>query len=203
MPKVLLTAYAPYDDWSANASWMVLQEVTRDLPAEIELVTRLYPVDFAEMTNRLGQDLTSDIDIAIHLGQAPGNSRIDLESVAINCGKLRDQRPEEAWPLVEGGPVAYQSSLPLAEWARQMRSEGVPAEVSHHAGTYLCNAILYMSHHLSVENALGVQSAFMHVPVAPEQVIARRMDLASLPIAETARGLRVVLDDIAARVPAR
>ena len=203
MPRVLLTAYAPYDDWSSNASWMALQEVTRDLPEGIDLVTRLYPVDFAEMASRLDKDLTSDIDVALHLGQAPGNSRIHLESIAVNCGRRRNERAEDAWPLVDGGPAAYQSTLPLAEWAQQMRAEDIPAEVSHHAGTYLCNAILYLTHHLAAERQLDIQAVFFHLPLEPSQVIERRLDMPSMAAETSARALRLVLDDIAARVPAR
>lgn len=203
MPRVLLTAYGPYDDWSANASWMVLQELTRHLPSDVDVVTRLYPVEFAEMISRLEEDLTSEVDVALHLGQAPGNARIDLEAVAINCGCERDQRPEEAWPLAPDGPIAYASELPLAKWAQMLRKEGIPAEVSHHAGTYLCNAILYMSHHLSAERQLGVQSAFLHLPLDPSQVVDRAVATASQPLELTAHGVRLILDDIAACVPTR
>lgn len=202
MPRVLLTAYGPYDDWPSNASWLVLQEVTRGLPPELDVVTRLYPVDFGEVATRLEQDLTAEVDVALHLGQAPGCGRIELESLAINCGRERHQRGEDAWPLVPGGPAAYQSSLPLAKWAHMLRNEGIPAEVSHHAGTYLCNAVMYLSHHLAMEKGLGVEAAFLHLPLDPSQVVDACAALASLPVELTARGIRLILDDIAARVPA-
>ena len=203
MPRVLLTAFGPYDDWESNASWLVLQELTRDLSEQADVVTRLYPVDFADVAARLEKDLTTEIDVAIHLGQAPGNGRIDLEAIAINCAHGRDQRPEEAWPLVPGGPTAYQSSLPLAHWAKMLRAEGIPAEVSHHAGTYACNAIHYLSHHFAAERRLGVQSAFLHLPLDPVQVVDRPTAMASLPVEVTVHGVRLILDDIAATVPAR
>lgn len=203
MPRVLLTAFGPYDEWQANASWLVLQEVTRHLPQDVDVVTRLYPVDFAEMTARLEEDLMSDIDVALHLGQAPGNARIDLEALAINCGLDRDQRAEDAWPLAPEGPAAYASELPLAKWAQMLRKEGIPAEVSHHAGTYLCNAILYMTHHLSSERQLGVQAAFLHLPLDPSQVVDRAVATPSQPLEFTAHGVRLILDDIAACVPTR
>ena len=123
MPRILLTAYGPYDDWETNVSWLVLQEVLRHLPKDADVVTRLYPVDFAEMPARLEQDLNDEIDVAIHLGQAPGNGRIELEAIGLNCGLDRGQRAEAAWPLVPGAPAAYHSELPLAAWAQQLRGE--------------------------------------------------------------------------------
>lgn len=203
MPRILLTAFGPYDDWESNASWLVLQELTRNLPEEAEVVTRLYPVNFAEIAARLEKDLTSEIDVAIHLGQAPGSGRIDLEAMAINCATERGQRSEEAWALVPDGPAAYQCSLPLGTWARMLRAEGIPAEVSHHAGTYLCNAIHYLSHHFASERGLGVQTAFLHLPLDPLQIVDRPTAMASLPTEVTAQGVRLILDDIAAMVPAR
>ena len=49
MPRVLLTAFEPYDRWKANASWLALVQLTQHLPDEPQITTRLYPVDFAEM----------------------------------------------------------------------------------------------------------------------------------------------------------
>ncbi len=166
-------------------------------------MTRLYPVDFAEVAARLEKDLTDNIDVAIHLGQSPGNGRIDLEAIGINWACERGQRAEEAWPLVPGGPAAYHSELPLSKWAQALRADGIPAEVSYHAGTYLCNAIHYLAHHYSAEQGLGIQAAFLHLPLDPLQLVDHPTACASLPVEVTARGVRLILDDIAAHVPAR
>lgn len=198
MPRVLLTAYGPYDDWAVNASWLVLQEITRELPSGIDLQTRLYPVDFAEVAKRLASDVTADTDVAIHLGQAPGLGRIELEVVGLNLAQERDERSEEAWPLVEGGPEAYFSGLPLASWAQRLRSDGVPAEVSHHAGTYLCNAALYLSQHIAAEQGFATQATFIHLPLVPEQVIDSKANQASLPVEVMAGAIRTLLESILA-----
>lgn len=57
MPRVLVTAFEPFDAWKANSSWLTLVELTKDLPAGPELTTRLYPVDFAGLQQRLLEDL--------------------------------------------------------------------------------------------------------------------------------------------------
>ncbi len=197
MPRVLLTAYGPYDRWKVNASWLVLQELTHQLPEDMELVTRLYPVDFAEVAKRLSDDLVDGIDVAIHLGQSPGQGGIAFEAVGLNLASQRRARPEEACPLVEGGPAAYLSELPLGRWAGLLRSHEIPAEVSHHAGTYLCNAAHYWSHHLAAERGLATKATFVHLPLVPAQVLNGQGNMASMPVEEMARGLRLVLDDIA------
>lgn len=196
MLRVLLTAYGPYDDWQENASWLVMQEITRELPEGIDLQTRLYPVDFNEVATRLVNDLSADIDVAIHLGQAPGASRIELEAVGLNLALDRNERPESARPLVDGGPQAYFSRLPLDAWAQTLRTEGIPAEVSHHAGTYLCNAALYLSQHIAAEQGYPTRATFVHLPLLPEQVIDSNVNHPSLPHSQSARAIRLMLSSI-------
>ena len=87
MPRVLLTAFEPYDRWKSNASWLALVQLTQHLPDEPQITTRLYPVDFAEMKERLAADLSANFDYALHVGQAPGSSRIQLEAIGLKDRK--------------------------------------------------------------------------------------------------------------------
>lgn len=200
MTSVLITAFEPYDRWQTNSSWLTLVKLTQQLPAEPTLVTRLYPVDFAAVKERLANDLRANHDFALHLGQAPGSTRLQLESIAINMGGSSAQRADQFRPLVEGGPVAYQSSLPLGAWAVRLREACVPAEISYHAGTYLCNATLYFSCYLSERMGLKTQSAFVHLPLDPVQTAEQAQGMASLPTSLSAEGLRMILAELAAGV---
>ena len=74
MLSVLITAFEPYDRWPENSSWLALVELTRDLPTNLKVVTRRYPVDFEAARSRLLDDLAANYDFALHLGQAPGIS---------------------------------------------------------------------------------------------------------------------------------
>ena len=195
MTNVLITAFEPYDRWSENASWLCLVEMTKHLPKAPRVVTRRYPVDFNKVRQQLANDLVANYDFALHLGQAPGSSRVQLEAIGINVGGHSNQHPDEYQPLVADGPVAYHSALPLARWAAMLRSDNLPAAVSYHAGTYLCNAMLYLSHYFAHHQGLKTRSAFIHLPLCPEQVVGGKQDLASLPAAHTAHGLlRILLD---------
>jgi len=197
MTSVLITAFEPYDRWKANSSWLTLVRLTQNLPTEPNITTRLYPVDFAAVKERLAGDLQGNYDYAIHLGQAPGSTRIQLESIAINVGGSSIQTPDQFRPLVEGGPVAYRSPLPLGSWAVQLRESGVPAEISYHAGTYLCNATLYFSCYLAERMALRTQAAFIHLPLDLSQAAEQAHSLASLPVDASAAALRMILQELA------
>jgi pyroglutamyl-peptidase len=167
--------------------------LTRDLPEEPKVVTRRYPVDFEQTRSRLFEDLGADYDFVVHLGQAPGIGRIHLEAVGINVGGHSSLLPDQFQPLVADGPAAYRSSLPLADWAGQIRQLGIPCQVSYHAGTYLCNALLYLTHHIVSEQRLKTQAAFIHLPLAPQQVLGDRQDVPSLPSTLCAEAVRLIV----------
>jgi pyroglutamyl-peptidase len=196
MTNVLLTAFEPYDRWAENASWLALVELTRELPATPRVVTRRYPVDFQAAQARLEDDLAAEYDFVLHLGQAPGISRVHLEAIGVNIGGLSSQSPDEHQPLVVGGPAAYRSELPLASWSSKIRAAGIPCQVSYHAGTYLCNALLYLTHHMVATRKLRTRAAFVHLPLAPEQVLGERQDWPSLPTAMAAGALRMILEEL-------
>jgi len=196
MKRVLLTAFEPYDRWPENASWLVMKKLTADLPTSIVLTTRRYPVDFVAVRSRLAEDLATGFDYAIHLGQHPRATAIHLEQIAVNVGCDRGN-PDSFPPLETTGPVAYRSPLPLEQWATMLRSSGIPARVSQHAGTFLCNAALYWSCHLTQQLRLVTKSGFMHLPLDISQVIGEAGDAPSLPVEISAAAVRMILDTLA------
>ena len=197
MKRVLITAFGPYDTWQQNSSWLALVELTRELPEGLAITTRRYPVDFGAVKRLLAQDLEAEYDVALHLGQAPGSSHIRLEAVGLNIGGNSSQLPEEFQPLSPGGPLAYRSSLPLSRWAAMLRAADIPAQVSFHAGTYLCNATHYWSHYLAEIHHLPTQSTFIHLPLDVSQLIDGPHDLPWLPATLAAQALRLILADVA------
>src|SRR5262249_12863475 len=157
-------------------SWLALVELTRDLPDGPKIVTRRYPVEFELAHTRLAEDLAAEYDFALHLGQAPGISRIHLEAIGVNVGGHSSQTPDEFQPLITNGPAAYRSALPLADWSSKIQAAGIPCQVSYHAGTYLCNALLYLTHYIAEQQRMPTRAAFVHLPLAPQQVLADWQD---------------------------
>lgn len=196
MARILITAFEPYDRWEENASWLALVELTKEVPPNHEITTRLYPVDFSEIRKRLKSDLDAEYDIALHLGQAPGATCLLLESVGLNVGGNSEQLPEECKALIEDGPVAYRSDLPLAEWASLLRDQGIPAQVSYHAGLFLCNATLYLTHHFIRLHGYKTRATFLHLPLDPSQATNESKQPPTLPAHEAARAMRILIGQI-------
>lgn len=191
MTRILITAFEPYDRWSDNASWSALMDLTHWYQGSIELTTRRYPVNLAKVSEALRRDLQANYDVALHLGQSPGCPVVKLESVGLNM--LSDGAP-----IVDDGPDAYRSRLPLAGVASRLNESGIPTEVSNHAGTFLCNAAMYLSQHYSRSFAMQTQSLFIHVPLTPAQAadhVNERLPSMSTPMASAA--IALVIDQLA------
>lgn len=196
MKRVLVTAFEPYDIWTANASWLALIELTRDLPSNLAITTRLYPVNFTTIRERLEEDLSDNFDVAIHLGQDPGSTAVQLESTAVNVASEPDSGNDYRL-LVEGGPPAFQADLGITQFAGVLESSGLPVRISHHAGTFLCNAVYYLSNFICKTHGWKTKSLFIHVPLDTSQTAQMAHPLASMPAGLTATALRLVLNEIA------
>jgi len=175
MTKILITAFEPYDRWSENSSWLALVELTRWFESRSQIVTRRYPVDLQAASDRLRKDLLDGYDYAIHLGQSPGSAVLKIETTGLNIRTDGNR-------LVDDAPTAYTTPLPTRQLCELLASHRIPAEVSHHAGAYLCNAMLYLSQYFSAQHNLSTRSLFLHLPLTPEQVAGTS---AMLPSAST------------------
>ncbi len=173
MTRVLLTAFEPYDRWTDNASWSALVDLTNWYDGPAELTTRRYPVELTGMSEKLREDLHQGFDLAIHLGQSPGSTQVKLEAVGLN---LRS----DGTALIDQAPEAYRCPLSLEPIARSLTDAGIPAKVSHHAGTYLCNAALYLSQHYAQAFGMPTKSLFVHLPLTPAQAAKDGQGLASM-----------------------
>lgn len=190
MTRILLTAFEPYDRWKENSSWLALIDLTSWYQGDLEITTRRYPVDLAKLKDQLEADLRLDFDFAIHLGQSPGAAIVKLESVGLNMRTNGE-------PLLGNAPTAYRSMLDLSVCLEGLVAAGIPAQISHHAGTYLCNAALYLSQHFTEMMGRRTQSLFIHLPLSPQQVASERSSMASMSVPMQSAAIAVVMEQLA------
>jgi pyroglutamyl-peptidase len=112
-------------------------------------------------------------DIVITIGQAAGRAEITPERIAMNIDDYRipdnegNQVIDEA--IVDNGPAAYFSTLPIKAMVEALQLKRIPAQVSNTAGSSVCNHLFYgLQHHLVDTN---VTHGFVHIPLLPEQVV--------------------------------
>ncbi|MFC5910309.1 pyroglutamyl-peptidase I [Streptacidiphilus monticola] len=199
--RVLLTGFEPFGGESVNPSWQAVERVAATPPPGLDVHALLLPCAFdvsldvlREAVARLGPDLV------VCTGQAGGRPDVTPERVAINLDDARIPDNTGFQPVdrevVPGGPAAYFSTLPVKACVAAIRAAGLPASVSHTAGTFVCNHVAYGLAHLLATEYPTVRGGFVHLPYAPEQVTARQQP--SLPVAASAEALRVLLSAAAA-----
>lgn len=194
LPRILLTGFDPFGGDSLNPSWLAVQSLHgRRIAGHQVVAARLSTVfdgSLAELTHLLREHRPA---LVICVGQAGGRAAISLERVAINVNDARI--PDNAaaqpvdTPVVAGGPAAYFTSLPIKAMLMALQREGIAAEVSQTAGTFVCNHVFFgLMHELATRRGFKrTRGGFVHVPWLPEQ------GQPSLPIDELVRGLRVAI----------
>jgi len=167
---LLLTGFEPFGGLERNPSGDLARLLGDREGARGRIRGEVLPVDYARIRGCLEELLAQPWDAVVLLGVAVGRAAISLERVAIN---FRDpERPDNAGycpespAIVEGGPDAYFSSLPLERLKAALDEEQIPAAISLTAGPYLCNASMYIARHLLHER--GTPCGFIHLPPTPD-----------------------------------
>lgn len=175
-PTVLVTGFDPFGGGTVNPSWMAVQGLHGRQIGGHRIVGAQLPTVFGEALGAL-RDLLAELRpaLVVCLGQAGGRGALSLERVAINVNDARiadnaGAQPVDT-PVVAGGPAAYFTSLPIKAMLAALLAEGINAEVSQTAGTFVCNHVFYgLMHELATQPALRLtRGGLIHVPWLPGQ----------------------------------
>jgi pyroglutamyl-peptidase len=193
-PRILVTGFDPFGGQPVNPSWLAAQALDG---AEIDghrVVAAQLPTRFGDSLAVL-QELLGLHRPALVLctGQAGGRAAISLERVAINVEDARipdnaGRQPIDT-PVIAGAPAAYFTTLPIKAMLAAMLAEGIRADVSQTAGTFVCNHVFYGLLHMLATDArwAGIRGGLVHVPWLPQQ------GAPSMTLEQVARGLDVAV----------
>lgn len=192
---VLVTGFDPFDGDPLNPSGLAAQALDG---LEIEghrVVAAELPTEFGRSLPVLHALVRAHRPaLVICCGQAGGRAALSLERVAINIQDARIADNAGARPIDDpvvntpDAPVAYFTRLPVKAMREALQAQGIPAEVSQTAGTFVCNHVFYgLMHFLAREGLAGTRGGFIHVPWLPEQ------GSPSLPLVQIVAGLRVAI----------
>ncbi|MGB3833253.1 MAG: hypothetical protein WA975_15480 [Mesorhizobium sp.] len=176
---ILVTGFQSYGGRLQNPAEAVARALDGTRVAGLSVTGRTLPVDFHAVQRQVPQ-LIDDLAprVILSLGLWPGESVIRLERVAANWSlfELADNAGYRLnGKVLPGGPDAYLSTLPIDAIQTAIRAAGLPCRQSGSAGTYLCNATLYLVLNHCMLHQQGASAGFMHLPYLPEQV-ARLLD---------------------------
>jgi pyroglutamyl-peptidase len=104
--------------------------------------------------------------------------------------------------VVPDGPAAYWSTLPIKAMAAAVQAQGVVAEVSQTAGTFVCNHVFYaLMHALATTDAANDLSGtlparrggFVHVPDLAVTTHQADAPTSTMALTDMVRALRAAL----------
>ncbi len=194
MTKVLLTGFEPFGKASSNPSGEIVKQIAGD-----NIVTAILPVAYAQSAERLLALIAEhNPDVVISLGQAEGRTQITPERVAINLddAPLADNEGvmRNDVKILEDGPDAYFSTLPIKEIVDVIQAKGIPAAVSLSAGAFLCNHVFYVAQNKFA--GTSVRSGFVHVPLMDSQA-SEFPGLPTMPLDQMVTAIQTMLEVIA------
>ena len=191
MTKVLLTGFEPFGTATSNPSGEIVKQINGD-----NIVTAILPVTYAQSAERLLALIEQhNPDVVVCLGQAEGRTQITPEKVAINLDDAR--LPDNAGvkrsdvKILDDGPDAYFTSLPIKEMVDAAKAAGVPASVSLSAGAFLCNHVFYVAQNKFA--GAKVRSGFVHVPLMDSQA-PEFPGLPTMPLDQMVKAVRAMLE---------
>lgn len=194
---VLLTGFEPFNKATINPAWEAVRALEGWSGEGFRVEVRQLPCVFGQ-AKRVLSAMVDELhpDIVIAVGQAGGRAEISVERVAINVddASILDnagQQPVDR-TIVEGGPAAYFSTLPIKAIVAAMRAKGLTAGVSQTAGTFVCNHVFYgLMHHTAGK---PVKAGFIHVPFLPEQAEERPDDPPAMALDDIILGIMTAVD---------
>jgi pyroglutamyl-peptidase len=191
MTTVLLTGFEPFGTATSNPSGEIIKQISGD-----NIVTAILPVAYTQSAERLLALIDEhNPDVVICLGQAEGRTQIMPEKVAINLDDARLADNEGVLrndvKIIENGPDAYFTTLPINKMVEAIKAKGVPAAVSLSAGAFLCNHVFYVAQN----NFAGtkVRSGFVHVPLMDSQA-PEFPGLPTMPLDQMVTAIRAMLE---------
>lgn len=197
--KLLVTGFPRFDKFPENSTQALIESVRAEFPPQFEALRDSLALEIVEFDNKdsasqrktmigsfRGLLKKHDPSVCLFCGQAANRPWITLETIAINVfkGELIDP----------AGQPAYWATLPEQNTLVQaMQAEGIPAKLSYHAGTHLCNHILYTGLRYAKRTGNGMRCGFLHLPMTNTQVISGDDNRPFVPLSMTRRALVIAV----------
>jgi pyroglutamyl-peptidase len=174
--RILLTGFGPFPGIPDNPSARLVKTLASAgsfAPRDCELHAEILPTEWGAvgtLVPRLLQSLQPHV--TIHFGVSRQARSFRIERSAHNrilprvdaAGVLPARRR-----IHVGGPARLDSFVHAPRLASTLRQNGVPANSSAHAGSYLCNFLYYHSLSWAMAHDEAAQVLFVHIPSAQSE----------------------------------
>ena len=166
--KILVTGFKPFLGDEINPSQKLAEHLTETQKCVESLIL---PVEFGKSFDILKDRIEKmSPDYLLMIGQAGGRANICLEKIGLNWVQS-EVMDESGFKPVRGkisasDDLALMSSFPVDNAFLDLKTKGLPVEISFSAGTYVCNELYFKT----LQSFKNMKSVFIHVPLLPEQL---------------------------------
>jgi pyroglutamyl-peptidase len=193
--RILVTGFNPFGKHRKNPTQRLAREADGTSVPGAVLAGRVLPTEFRRCDRTIEKALREiRPDAILMFGLAPNRKKIALECVALNVdhSESPDNAGRRPWrrAIDPRGPALLEATLPIDPLHRALRRAKIPASVSYHAGTYVCNHAYYRT----LRGAGLARVVFVHVPDrATPRRLRRALDVLvrALAAGNSGRGRRV------------
>lgn len=194
--KVLITGFDPFNGETINPAFEAIKLLPNTI-LDVDIIKLEIPTVFKKSMEYIEKIIENvNPDVIILVGQAGGRSSITVERVAINIDDTKIKDNEGNMPvdnkIREDGENAYFSNLPIKIMVDNMINNGIPANISNDAGTFVCNHVMYGTLYLINKKYNNIKSCFIHVPYIPNQVLAKN-NIPSMSLVDISKGLEICI----------
>lgn len=194
--RVLLTGFETFGGHDVNPSAVVARRIAAAPPPGVDVRTLVLPVSWARAFGPVRAALSRHrFDAVLLMGLAADRNHLEFERFALNWRGAahpdEDGVAEAGSAIDPSGPAACLATAPLDELVAACAAAGAPARTSNHAGTFLCNQVLYMTLRHCTRAGGPAAAGFLHLPPfdgrgVPEDVQARAVAAAVVRLAASA-----------------
>lgn len=176
--NVVISGFGPYADLEVNPSYEVpsalesAENLAKMQPSEdicVKVTSVMLPISFANAWPKLLETIEREqANIVIATGTKHTARGVQLERCATNVIDAKkpdvdNSRPQKM-PIVEDGPAAYWTRLPLRMILQRFAHDSIASNLSSDAGTYVCNSLFYQLLHWAAKDNKRVLAGFVSFP---------------------------------------
>jgi pyroglutamyl-peptidase len=168
--RVLISGFEPFGFNPTNPTGELARKYAAPTRVGNVLVKGVeLPVVYYRAWEKLESEIKSfEPDYIISFGLDSTARMVRFERVARNedRGYPDNDKQEHKGPIVEGGPAAIDTDLPVDDLVKIVGSYSIPAYISTDAGGYLCNHLFYLVMYYCSKHP-AVRGGFVHMPNWP------------------------------------
>jgi len=169
---ILVTGFDTFGKLAFNPTEMIVAQLASGPRTAFgeELYCHVLPTAYdTAAENIIALMRESRPSLVLGLGVSTRRDKICLERFALNLddAAIEDnagciRRGDE---IVVGGPEALKTNVDIVAVFNRLADAGIPAEISNHAGTFVCNHVYYRVLQRLEKELPHVRCLFVHVPM--------------------------------------